>query len=65
MNSKNYTPNDVIEELYMLLDDIDTLGDMCKGDYEWFFNATMEKCKKRFTYYELFKNIARMKESLV
>lgn len=53
--------DEVIMDLYMMLDDIDTYADACKGNYEAFFNATMQVVARRFKYYDLFEDIKRAK----
>jgi len=42
--------NDVVK-LWKIIDDIDTMLDMAKGDYEGFYKAVSEKVKERFTIY--------------
>jgi hypothetical protein len=37
-------------ELYRLLDDIDTLDDLCKDDAEMFRTLAMREVAKRFKY---------------
>lgn len=49
----------VIVDLYMMLDNIDTMSDMAKGDYEAFYKATMVEVKNRDQYYKLFLHIKR------
>jgi len=51
--------DDVIVDLYMMLDNIDTMSDMTKGDYEAFYKATMVEVRKREQYYNLFMDIKR------
>ena len=51
--------DNVIVDLYTMLDNIDTMSDMAKGDYEAFYKATMNEVKKREQYYNLFVDIKR------
>ena len=51
--------DNVVKDLYMIIDNIDTYGDMCKGNYEQFFNVVMREVKKREEYYSLFEDIVR------
>lgn len=52
-------------DLYMMLDNIDTFSDMTEGDYEAFYEATMNEIKKREQYYNLFVDIKRGMEPAV
>ena len=38
------------EPLWQLLDDIDTLDDICKSDDAWFRRAAMDLCVRRHAY---------------
>ena len=40
------------EPLWQLLDDIDTLSDITKGDYEAFYKLAMKAAEKRHKYAE-------------
>ena len=57
--------DDVIVNLYMMLDNIDTFSDMTEGDYEAFYEATMKEVQKREQYYNLFVDIKRGMEPAV
>lgn len=57
MNKDIVNLDNVIADLYMMLDNIDTFADMTKGDYEAFYKATMIEIKKREQYYNLFSDI--------
>lgn len=57
--------DNVIVDLYTMLDNIDTISDMTKGDYEAFYKATMVEVRKRKQYYNLFVDIKRGMEPVV
>ena len=57
--------DNVIVDLYMMLDNIDTFSDMTKGNYEAFYKATMVEVRKRNQYYNLFVDIKRGMEPVV
>ena len=59
MSEEIVNDDNVIADLYMMLDNIDTLSDMTKGDYEAFYKATMIEVKKRERYYKVFESIKR------
>lgn len=62
MSSEIININQAVVDLYMMLDNIDTYGDMCKGDYEGFFMVTMKQIAKREKYYKLFEQLKRNME---
>lgn len=65
MNKDIVNLDNVIVDLYTMLDNIDTMSDMAKGDYEAFYKATMNEVKKREQYYNLFVDIKRGMEPVV
>lgn len=56
MEDKIYTQREIIEELWKLLDNIDTLSDICKPSIDnpkvamSFYNNAMKYAEERFKY---------------
>lgn len=56
MEDKTYTHREIIEELWKLLDNIDTLSDICKPSIDnpkvamSFYNNAMKYAEERFKY---------------
>ena len=51
--------DNVIADLYMMLDNVATLAgcDWAKGNYEAFYKAAIKEAKKRDRYFKLFESI--------
>ena len=54
--------DNVIVDLYRIIDNIDTFCDMTKGDYEAFYKATMKEVEKSKKHLRIFEHILRNME---
>ena len=62
MMKNSYMLEDVVIDLWMMLDNIDTIGDMTKGNYEAFFVGAMKQVEKSKKYFELVGSLIHDKE---